>query len=221
MYTDGKRVPTLIRETTATKVKAPGEKSFKEVNKTSNSIQIKDHYPILSEPGGKYITHVTPVDGTGLALAKELVSVITERNLVIRDLVSDYLICGFKHKLTFRVIGMDGCAVNVGIHNGAIRLTELMVGEAFQHSICGLHLTELVFWHILSKVDGVTKGPESLSGPVGSTLHKDLWREPVVPFEPLPGKVELLSDEVVSDLSRDQLLVYRYAQAIQTGKVQN
>ena len=36
-------------------------------------------------------------------------------------------------------------------------------------------------------------------------------------FDPLPGKVEILPDHVVKDLSRDQLLAYKYAQAIQSG----
>ena len=112
---------------------------------------------------------------------------------------------------------MDGCSVNTGIHAGAIRLTELLTGNVVQHAICGLHLIELTFWHIMSKVDGVTKGPESLSGPVGSTLHQDIWKDPVVSFTPIPGKVSMMPEEVVKDLSRDQLMIYRYAQAIQSG----
>ena len=125
----------------------------------------------------------------------------------------------FDSKICCRVVGMDGCSVNVGIHNGAIRLLEVMLGDVVQHAICGLHLMELVLWHILSKVDGVTKGPDSLSGPVGSTLHKDVWKEPVVLFVPISGKVEELPTEIVKDLSRDQNLVYRYSWAIQTGKL--
>ena len=112
---------------------------------------------------------------------------------------------------------MDGCSVNTGIHTGAIRITELMIGDPVQHAICGLHLNELVFWHILSKVDGVTKGPESFSGPVGSTLSQDIWKDPVVSFKSIPGKVAVLPEKIVKDLSRDQLLIYRYAMAIQTG----
>ena len=54
---------------------------------------------------------------------------------------------------------MDGCAVNTGIHNGAIRLLEVMLDQPMQHAICSLHLNELLFWHILSETDGVTKGP--------------------------------------------------------------
>ena len=38
-------------------------------------------------------------------------------------------------------------------------------------------------------------------------------------MSPIDGKVEDLPDEVISDLSRDQLLAYKYAKAIQTGKM--
>ena len=153
----------------------------------------------MSQPGGQYTTHVTPQDGTGLALAKELVAVIQERNWDVK------------------VIGMDGCAVNTGIHNGAIRLVEERLSKPLQHVICGLHLNELLFWHILAETDGVTKGPDSLSGPVGSTLNQDMWKDPVVSFQPIAGKVPIIPDSVVHDLSRDQFLVYRYAHAVMTG----
>ena len=91
--------------------------------------------------------------GTGLSLSKELVAVVRENDMEVK------------------VIGMDGCSVNTGIHAGAIRLTELELGYAIQWVICGLHLIELVFWHILSEVDGVTKGPNQLSGPEGQHIH--------------------------------------------------
>ena len=57
-----------------------------------------------------------------------------------------------------------------------------------------------------------------LSGPVGSTLDKEVWREPVVTFKSVPGKMEILPDKVLADLSRDQLLAYRWGHAIQTGE---
>ena len=80
----------------------------------------------------------------------------------------------------YSVIGMDGFSVNTGIHTGAITLTELNIGDVVQHDICGPHLNELVFWYLLAKIDGVTKGPGSLSSPLGSTLHQDNWKDPVV-----------------------------------------
>ena len=202
LYTDGKKVPTLVRQTVHTKVQVPGKTgkaAYRTVASTSNVLLVEDHYPVIAEVGGKYVTHLTPEQGTGRALAKEIVDVIRERNVDIR------------------VLGMDGCSVNTGIHNGAIRMVEVMLGQVVQHVICGLQLVELMFWHILAVTDGVTKGPDRLSGPVGSTLNTNIWEEPVVAFLPIPGNVPELPEEVVKDLSRDQKLGYRYAQAIQTG----
>ena len=91
------------------------------------------------------------------------------------------------------------------------------MGDVVQHVIRGFDLVELIFWNILAETDGVTKGPNSLSGPVGSTLHQDISTEPFVVFKPLPGKVQDLAEEVVKYLSRYQVLAYKYATAIQTG----
>ena len=99
LYTDGKRVPTLNRTTTVTKVRVPGRRgkaAWRSVTTTSNTTVIEDHYPVLAQPGAQYVDHVTPQDGTGQALARELVALINER------------------ECKPRVIGMDGCAVNTG-----------------------------------------------------------------------------------------------------------
>ena len=108
---------------------------------TSTKFIMQEHFTCVSEPGSDYLTHVTPIDATGRAIAKELVAVVRER--------------GFK----LEVMGMDGCSVNVGIHNGVIRVTEQELGEVVQHIICLLHLNELPFRHELCAVDGVTSGP--------------------------------------------------------------
>ena len=69
LYSDGKRVPTLIRQTHETKVRVPGRRgkaAYRTVYSISNKVVVEDHYPVVAEPGGKYVTHVTPEDGTGL-----------------------------------------------------------------------------------------------------------------------------------------------------------
>ena len=63
------------------------------------------------EPGGNYLTHVTPENGQGWALALELADVVRERGIQLK------------------VIGMDGCPVNTGINNGAIQLLELYLSK--------------------------------------------------------------------------------------------
>ena len=150
-------------------------------------------------PGVEYVTHVTPEDGSGLTLAKELEATVRE------------------YDMPLKVIGMDGCPLNTGPHTGAIRMLELFLGLPHQWVICGLHLNELLWWHILCTADGGTSGPDRLIGPVGSLLHKDVWTKAVVKFAPIPGKVPTVPPEVVKKLSRDQYLADLYSQAVQSG----
>ena len=82
---------------------------------------------MISEPGGKYMTHLTPPDGSGKTLAIELAAVIRERGIEAK------------------VVGMDGCSVNTGVNNGAMRLLELDLGVPLQRVVCGLHLNELLW----------------------------------------------------------------------------
>ena len=201
LYTDGKRSPTLVRRTKVTKV-ATGKKgrgATRDVTSVSNEVETLDHFPILAMPGAEFVTHVTPEDGTGAALARELEAVVRMQDIPIK------------------VVGMDGCAVNTGPHSGAIRMLELNRNEPLQWVICGLHLNELLWWHILASVDGGTAGPDRLSGPIGSHLHEDVWTGDVAKFAPIPGKVPTLPPEVVQQLSRDQQLAYQYSHAVQSG----
>ena len=58
-YTDGKKCPTLVRDAVKMKVRMPGRRgkgSYKIVTTVSNKIEIQDHYPVISEPGGPSYT---------------------------------------------------------------------------------------------------------------------------------------------------------------------
>ena len=123
-YTDGKKCPTLVRDAVKTKVRIPGRRgkgSYKIVTTVSNKIEIQDHYPVISEPGGNYITHLTPREGNGKEIAAEIVSLVRERPVKLR------------------VLGMDGCSVNCGIHRGVFRCVEIELGEPVQHVVCLLY----------------------------------------------------------------------------------
>ena len=144
LYSDGKRVNTLVRDTVTTKVQVPGKRgkgAVREVHVTSNKIEKQEHFVVVSEPGGQYCSHVTPETGTGAGIATELVTVVREKAVILR------------------VLGMDGCPVNCGIHNGVFRLVELELGYAVQHCVCLLHLNELPLRHYFLKIDGTTSGP--------------------------------------------------------------
>ena len=58
---------------------------------TSNQHVVEDQYQVLAEPGGNYVTHVTPDEGSGVALADEIVSVGQERGVDIRVIGMDVL----------------------------------------------------------------------------------------------------------------------------------
>ena len=117
-----------MRDVVETKVRIPGGRgkgAYKVVTSVSNKVQVQDHYPVVSEPGGEYVTHVTPSGSTGKEIAKkiakEIVSVVRERNVKLR------------------VLGMDGCSTNCGIQRGVFRCVEVELGEAVQHVVCLLH----------------------------------------------------------------------------------
>ena len=144
---------------------------------------------------------MTPSGSCGKDIAKEIVGVVQERNV------------------NLRVLGMDGCSTNTGIHRGVFRCVEVELNQAVQHVVCLLHCNELFFRHQFEEVDGVTLGPDKLEGPVGQTLGEPIWCEPVVDFKAVPGKMPLVPDSVLKDLSRDQMLAYRWGHAVQSGEV--
>jgi hypothetical protein len=144
LYSDGKCVDTLVRDTVTTRVQVPGRRgraAFREVTIVSNKVEKQEHFVVVSEPGEKYCSHVTPYNGSGAAIARELVAVVRERGVQLQ------------------VLGMDGCSVNCGIHNGVFRLLELDLGYSVQHCVCLIHLNELPIRHYFIMMDGVTSGP--------------------------------------------------------------
>ena len=50
--------------------------AYRSVCTTSNKLVVQDHYSVLAEPTSRYVTHLTPKDGTGKALAQELVAML-------------------------------------------------------------------------------------------------------------------------------------------------
>ena len=144
LYTDGKKSKTFVKDVTQTKVRVKGGRgkgAFKVVEKESNKFETQDHYPIVAQPSGEYVDHVTPKIGSGKEIAAELLTVVREKDVQLR------------------VLGMDGSSVNVGIHRGVYRCMELELGEAIQRFICLLHHVELYFHHQFEAVDGRTLGP--------------------------------------------------------------
>ena len=81
------------------------------------------------------------------------------------------------------------------------------------------HVEWLFHIPIQTELDGPTSGPDAWSGPIGKQIVEDVWLRPVVSFQPIPGKIPVLPQEVVKDLSRDACLLYKLGLAVQTGVV--
>ena len=56
----------------------------------------------------------------------------------------------------------------------------------------------------------------SFRGPLGAQCAGEACKLPVVKFQPVPGAVEEISEQLVKELSTDQQLLYRLARAVQS-----
>ena len=114
LYFDGRKDATLMM------AKAPTGKSF-------ITTELEEHYVLVGEPGGYYLTHLSPPNGKGRVLAKE-----------IFDSISDTEFCR-----NLMILGSDGTASMTGRFNGCIRAMEELVQRPLQWAIYLLHTNEL------------------------------------------------------------------------------
>ena len=118
------------------------------------------------------------------------------------------------------LVGSDSTGSMTGIHNGAIRVLEEILGRPLSRSICLLHLNELPLRHVFIAIDGPTTGPESWSGPIGSQLGGCVSDWEPVKFKRIPNaKFPVLPNDVIDDLSSDQYYAYRLCMCIMLGDV--
>lgn len=153
---------------------------------------------VTREPGGQYIGHVTPANGTGSEITKCILNYLQNNDFDINEL---------------EAIGCDGTATNTGWKNGAIRNIEVKIQRPLQWFICLLHFNELPFRHLFEYLDGETTGPASFCGEIGKQLPGcDKLR--VVHFETIESEEINITK---TDLSKDQQYLLDIVKAIQTG----
>lgn len=125
-------------------------------NKLYRKTFTEEHIVLISEPGSKYLGHVTPLSGSALSIKKKIVTFL-EKKTNFSDLVA---------------IGCDGTVVNTENKNGVIRMLELYLKRPLQWLICLFHANELPLRHLLQHLNGHTTGPYGYSGPIGKAwLH--------------------------------------------------
>ena len=97
---------------------------------------------------------------------------------------------------------------------------ELGLGRPLQCILCLKHTIELVWHRFFKVVDGKTKGPATLEGPIGKKICNNFfYYEPIVNFKPieLTRSLPKLSVDVVKKMSEDQKYLYKIMQAVMTG----
>ena len=163
------------------------------------SSKMQEHVTILSEPSSKFMGHVSVSKGDASSISNEIINIVEENNSIEN-------IGG---------IGCDGTAVNTGSKGGVIVLLENYFNRSLQWIICLLHINELPLRHLITKLDGSTKTPSTLSGPIGLQLPK-VNEMPLKQFQLIHAEV---IDFDVNALSNDQTYLLKITNMVACGTI--
>ena len=131
LYFDGKEVETLVVEKDGDVYR---QKKVKQ-----------EHIVVVSQPDGKFLTHVTPEGKAAEPTTNALVG-YADKNGVTKEV---------------RVVGADSTNTNTGWKGGIIKKFEDRRNEKVHWSVCDLHTNELPLRHLFENVDGPTSGNNS------------------------------------------------------------
>ena len=171
--------------------------------KMYNTFEEEEHISVSSEPGGKYVTHLTPSGGKGSEIAEVLVGYLTEHGVID----------------SWKIIGGDSTAVNTAVDRGCFVLIEGTLGRRLFRVVCTLHLNELPWRHVFVIIDGPTDSKNTFKGVIGKLLPKVEELEFNPKFKKItagPG-LPIILEEVADDLSSDQRLLLLVFQSVSSG----
>ena len=167
--------------------------------------EMEEHYT-LTDPH-KYLTHVTPEEGTGAkGTAEKVIEFLEDVNQLEN----------------VKIIGGDSTNSNTGWKNGSIHLIEAAKKEKVLWDICLLHINELSLRHLMKDQGMETSGSNSFTGELGDLVKDEVHLYEVNNnFEILDFGCELreLPEEVIADLSTDQKYLYQIVKMIITGEL--
>ena len=167
--------------------------------------EFEEHYT-LTDPH-KYLTHVTPEEGTGAkGTAEKVIEFLEDVNQLEN----------------VKIIGGDSTNSNTGWKNGSIHLIEAAKKEKVLWDICLLHINELSLRHLMKDQGMETSGANSFTGELGDLVKDEVHLYEVNNnFEILDFGCELreLPEEVIADLSTDQKYLYQIVKMIITGEL--
>ena len=166
-----------------------------------NQTEIAEKQTVICQATRQFVKHFIPPNGKGISVASGL-------HETLKDHESENTLC---------CISADGCYVNTGVTNGAIRNLELILGRPIQWFICALHLVELEFRHVFIAADGDLKSPNDYSGPIGADISGDegLVRSKMIRFKAISGKVPVIYADYCKN--NDVETLHGYCLLVQQG----
>ena len=179
-------------------IKGDGKKGKARVESSKQEVQ--DKYTVIYEPGGKYLDHFVPQNGTG-----------EEIGLGLFDTVVLY-----ESEKSLLAVGGDNTSTNTGSKKGAFHWLETFLGRPLQIIACTLHYIELPFKRLVTHHIGKTTGPKTRKNPLGhkvSKINENLAE--VVEFEPVPGMLSQMDEALL--VNNDQKYAFHMAMGIQLG----
>ncbi len=160
---------------------------------------IKEHLVLIKEPGNQYISFVTPDTANAENCFKAIIEKLESMGIDLDEL---------------KVLGSDGCVVNVGHISGIMTRIETYLGRPLQRAICLLHLGELPFKKLYEFLFGKCNGPTDFAS-IGPEL-KECHNYPVAPFKKIAVKYPKMQ---LDGLSNDQRYLFLMALAVKSGSV--
>ena len=160
---------------------------------------------VSSEPGGYYVSHLEPEGGKGEQVAAAVLGYLSEHNLAD----------------SWQIVGGDSTAANTGKHIGAFASLEKKLNRRLLWVLCMLHLNELPLRHVFVGLDGLTASNNTFKGVIGKILPRveELdWTDKFEKVQVGQGIPEL-SEEIASDLSSDQRMLYLAFVSIWNGQI--
>lgn len=161
-------------------------------------IVTEEHIVILIEPGSQYMGHTSPDSSSASNILHGITKAFNEKSISLNDV---------------KVIGCDGTITNTGNRGGLISRFEHYIGSTVQWSICLLHANELPLRHLLYRLDGASKGPNALSGPIGKAIET-CSSLPRARFNLIQI---ILPANINRDLSTDQAYLFDICQVVSSG----
>jgi len=165
---------------------------------------------VTEEPRGRYLTHYTPEAQTGTAKpAKQCAVRLLDW---MKDRGTD---------LSLELIGSDTTNDMSGWKAGMLHYVEQLLNRRLLRSFCWLHISELLFRHIVAKLDGPTSSDKGWSGTVGKLFSKVETLQRNTEFEPIPllEPIVDISEDIASKMSTNSVVAWKYLHAVVKGKL--